>query len=433
MNEQRVARGRVKTSDAPFIRGRMSKFFLPAGRLFYAGTSGIGLVFSTQATQNLAAVGEYIYQIGFASAFATVAGLGLDRVMARRMAAFEMPVGIPTKILLFRAGLCGVILAVSAALGLMFEPALLYSGLFVISRVLYADLEAIWIGAKLGDAFLFVALVVNGLVTGGGLILGSQIGSAAMMAFSSLGNVLAVLVLILAMRVKLVQDSPPGLINEAHGISWSLILAVVYARADLVVMAALGVPLEAVAFYGIVTRVFDALALLRGARAQHEAREVAPLRPGSRARRLLALSARTQFVLGPIAILGTALLWVVKAAGIGLLDSVDPSSVGYALAALPLFFSHLPTTAMIYSDRRTHRLLIGSLITCAGSIALKWALIKTAGVHGAILAIGLVEVVSCLTFYLLYWDSARTWRSSQIVWLPLSAGIGATLMTYILL
>lgn len=417
------------------MRALVGRSYLPIGRLTYAGASGVSLLIATQTSPNLAIIGEYIYQVGFASAFATLAGLGLDRIMARRMSSGEMRVGVPEAILKFRAILAASVIAISLIVGVSFHEVLvcLFAGVFVVSRVLYADLEALWIGAKLGDKSLFAALVANGLITGVGIIAGSIFSSAAMMGFSSLGNVVALLVLLSRRRLSRRQEPIPGVIREAQGISWSLLLAIVYSRVDLVILAALGASLESVALYGIVTRIFDALALIRGSLAQSESREISALRIRTKARRLLSLTMRTQFVVTVGALLGLLGVWISDVLGYELPFGATSLSLGMAFAALPLFFSHLPTTAMIYSDRRTHRLLVGSLITCLGSIGVKFYLIHLGGLGGAILAIGVVEIFSCMIFYLLYWANARSWGSSRIVWIPLATGFLLTTGAFVFL
>jgi O-antigen/teichoic acid export membrane protein len=406
------------------LRNAVSKSYLPLGRLTYAGTSGLSLLIATQISPNLSIVGEYVYQIGYASAIATVAGFGLDRIMARRMSSGEMKVGFPREILAFRLILLAAIVISSLALGMIFDQILVFgfAGFFVVSRVFYADLESVWIGARLGDKSLFAALIVNGIVTGAGIVGGSLFSSAAMMGSSSLGNVIALGILLSRNRLSVRPGAVPGLVREARGISLSLLLAIVYARVDLVILAALGAPLQSVALYGVITRVFDALALVRGSVAQYEARDISSLRLRTKARRLRSLSMRTQSVVIPIGVIGVLVLWIFASNHVLLPAEINRTALAMAFSALPLFFSHLPTTAMIYSDRRTHRLLLGSLITCAGSIGLKWCLISAGGLSGAIFAIGAVELLSCLVFYLLYWENARNWASSRTVWVPLGAG-----------
>lgn len=412
----------------PNLKTVVAKSYLPAGRLCYAGASGLALVTAATVAPRLSIVGEYIYQIGFASAFATLSGLGLDRIMARQMASGGFPVGLPNSVIRFRALLAAFVLLASIIVGLVSGafPAFLFGGIFVISRMLYADLEAIWIGTKMGDKSLFLALLVNGGVTAVGIVLGSYVSSAAMIGLSSLGNVIAFVLLLARGRLVRRDERVPGLIHEANGISWSLLLAIIYARVDLVILASLGSPLESVALYGIITRVFDALALVRGSLAQDEARTISSLRIRTKARRLLSLAMRTQFVALLVSLVGFVLVWICSNNEfnvITLTTAASYSSIGMVFAALPLFFSHLPTTAMIYSDRRTHRLLVGSLITCAGSVVLKWLFISFWGVSGAILAIGVVEILSACVFYLLYWANARSWASFRIVWIPLAGGV----------
>lgn len=410
------------------IEHLVSRSYLPIGRLYYAGVSGLALVLSAAVARDLTVVGEYIYQVGFASAVATVMGLGLDRIMARRMAVGSLAIGLPVSVMKFRVLLAGAIIACAFIVGSIFNLVLvlLVCALFVVSRVFYADLEAIWIGSRQGDRAIFIALLMNGSITAGGLVGGSLVNSATMIALSSAGNLAAGLFLLSRGRLQLRQGQLPGIVSEANGISWSLVLGVIYARVDLVILASLGSPLESVAFYGIITRIFDALVLIRGSMAQDEARSIASLRLRTRARRLLALSMRVQLVLLLLSIAGLAATWLFSTNDIdfGMIDSF--ATMGVLFSSLPLFFSHFPTSAMIYADRRTYRLLIGSAITCAGSVGIKWYFIQYYSVTGAVLAIGVVEWLSALVFFFLYWANARNLRSFRIILVPLASGVGLT-------
>ncbi|WP_423182230.1 hypothetical protein [Arthrobacter sp. NyZ413] len=407
------------------IRTAIHKSYLPFGRLVYAAASGFSLLVATQFASDLTVVGEYVYQVGYASAAATVAGLGLDRILARRISSGELRLGFPQVVLKFRILLAILLVTLSIGIGIFIGQLAVFGSVafFIVSRLFYADMEAVWVGAKLGDRSLFVALVTNGILTGAGIILGSFYSSAAMIAFSSLGNVIALGILLSRSRLPLSNALLPGLVRESQGISGSLLLAIVYGRVDLVILAAFGAPLPSVAFYGVVTRIFDALALVRGSLAQYEARDISSLRLRTKARRLRALSTRTQAIVFPASFCGVVILLGLEAAHVLLPFEATFIEMAMLFSAIPLFFSHLPTTTMIYSDRRTHRLLIGSVITCAGSVGIKWLLISVGNLAGAIFAIGLVELLSCLVFYLLYWENARSWASSRTVWLPSIAGI----------
>lgn len=418
-----VALSNISSSPSK-VATLVSRAYLPIGRLYYAGASGLSLVIAAALTPRLAVVGEYIYQVGFASAIATIASLGLDRMMARRIAAGSLPVGWPTSVVRFRSWLAAALIVAAGLAGLAYSQfdVFLACGFFVVSRMFYADVEAVWIAARLGDRTLFLALVLNGSLTAAGIIVGSFYSSVAIIALSSLGNVLAFALLLSKRRLPTRTLEMGGAISEAGGIAASLVLAVVYARVDLVILASLGSPLESVALYGIVTRMFDALVLVRGAAAQEESRAIASLRIRTRARRLRALTLKVQLAALLIALLGLSSTWLLKHYDLdfGVISSYF--TLGMMFVALPLFLSHLPTAAMIYSDRRTHRLLLGSVITCVGSVAVKWLLISTWGLDGAVLAIGLVESISALVFFFVYWSNARSWRSSQVVWVPLLAG-----------
>lgn len=397
-----------------------SRHLLTIGRLGYAGASGVALVVALGLPGRVEAVGGYTYQATLAGALAIVLTFGIDRTLARRVSAEEIPPRIPSSIATFIAAVvagCALVAAGAAGVGLDAGVAIAVA-LFVMSRVVYAVIEAFWIGAHLGDRVLAIALLTNGAVTAGGIGFGSAHSAALMTALSALGNVVGGVLLVGTGRVRLGRIALPGFVSEVRGVAASSVLAVVYARSDLVILAVLGARIEQVAVFGVVTRVFDALALVRGAIAQQETRDLAKLDDGGRESALTRLIPRTVQRATLLGLAGVAVVALVALSGI--VPSFEKESALLALScvSIPLFFSHLPTTALVFADRRTHLLFVGSLMSTLGSVATKLVLITQFGAAGAVIAIGAVEVISYLVFLRLYLPDA-TRKTLSLSALPL--------------
>lgn len=413
------------SSDEWKLRRLSGKTYLTFGRLSYALVTGAALLLVIQDAHLLNTIGAYTYLAAIAGAGSVVCALGIDRTLGRRIAAGEMQVGLPLSVLRFRASECLTIIAGAAVFATLTDS---WAGtcsvvLFVIGRIAYSDIESMWISSRSGDAYLGFALLLNGLVSGGGIVVGAQIGAPLMVTLSALGNLVGLVLLLAKGKWKVTRSPLPAFIAEARGFALSAALSTVYSRSDLVIIALVGVPLPSVAIYGLVTRVFDAMTLIRGAVAQSETRDLAVLSIDARYARLAVFALRTQIIALVAATLGIGAVLVAS-----LLDLVPAwtsqwSLLAFALAVVPLFFSHLPTTAMVYSDQRSHLLFIGSLISCVGSVLVKALLIGALSIEGAVMAIGIVEFLSCITFVGLYWRPRVSRVALTVVALPVAASL----------
>lgn len=382
---------------------------LSGGRLAYAALTAGALLYAIADPARADTVGFYTYLIAFASAVAAVGVLGLDRTLARRVAAGEVAVAIPAKIVWILAAVAGVVALggiFGTILGISPEVAAACVG-FVVTRMAYAVGEAFWIGAGLGDRLLALALVVNGVLTGAGLAVGASSSAAAMVALSAGGNVAAFVLLAASGRLRVRAEPLEPLRIEAQGVAVSSALAVVYQRVDLAVLAALNVRLDAVAIYGLVLRAFDAATLVRSSIAQHETRVLAALTPAARESAVVDLARRTSRWSALAGGVGVAAVVGVALSGAFTTITENATLLLAAVVVLPLFFSHLPTSALVFADSRTGRLAAGSVVTLGLSLLTKTTLIVVGGVTGAALAVGVVEWLSCLTFSLWYLGSRR--------------------------
>lgn len=353
--------------------------------------------------------GSYVYGIGFAAAAAAVGGFGVDRVLARRIAAGELSFGLPLVVVKFRfLEFVSIVLPVMLLAILVPDVALLVCSCaaFVVTRIIYADLESIWIARARKMCNLAVALTLNGLVSGGVAVIGGISGSAPLMIVgSAAGNLLGTVVLTLSARRLSTREVPADIVGECRGVAGSLWLSVLYSRVDLLLLAMADTPAQAVAYYGIVTRAFDALLIVRGSLSQQEARDVARLDEVRRMRELTAWVPKLYLLLTPAVLLASAAVIVF-----GVLRSVDGLVfliVGLGVLSVPLFFSHMATSAIIFSNRRTHVLFLCSVLSCGFSVLIKFILIFTLDVLGAVLAIGLVEFASAAVFLVGYGGRGR--------------------------
>lgn len=405
----------------------MSHAILAVGRLTYAASAGIALVVVSLNPALTAAVGSYTLQAGIAGGLAALLPLGFDRTIARRRAT-ETTTDFPVQLVLLRGA--EVVVVWSAAVGVgwawdVWGLALAFAA-FATSRLLYADLETFWIASGRSDRLLGVVIGTNGLVTAAGILVGAPFGGSTMLLLSALGNFLAFMVLALVGRWKLDRGTLRPYTREAAGFGGSAALAVLYARADLLILAITGVSLDAVAIYGIITRLFDALGLVRGSIAQVEMRRLAPLSQSERFASMLRMARRTAY---------TSVLLGVGCLGLGLaviqlpvFETWRPYAATLAISAVvvPAYLSHLPTVALVLADARSHLLFVGSAVSTAIAVAVKVVLIISYGVEGAVLSIGLVEVVSYLVFATLYRGDAtrlRVLTSSTIALTAVSVGL----------
>lgn len=395
---------------------------LVASRLVYAGLTGGSLALATVFDGDRDSIGKYVYYIGAASAISTVSSLGIDRVVARRIAGGEVQVGLPllvVRIRLIEAILVAILFASVYGARIFDIPAAGFCMVFfyVASRVFYVDLESIWIAGSLSALTLAFALVVNGVVSGVSVYAGAVSSSSSIMIIgSALGNVLAIFCFFVARQVRVNRAPLPRLFGECRGIASSLTLSVAYSRVDLLVLAIAGASLPAVAIYGVITRVYDALLIIRGSLAQQDTRDIAKFDLGRRFERVVKLSRRFQLRLFVACAIGLAVLALFPQISRSLDDSLVLCMA--AVAGLPLFFSHMPTSAAIFADKRTHLLFAGSLITCVLSVLVKVLLISKFGVLGAVFALNIVEWLSCCVFAALYFWGLDLKRIGSLILLP---------------
>lgn len=382
----------------------MNKSILSLARLLYAALTGGSLVAASLTPGLIATVGAYTLQAGIAAAVAAVVPLGLDRSVARMRASGQISFDMPKALVQFRVVELALLALIATGAAVLTQQYALTGAclMFASSRLVLGDLEALWIASPRPTRWLGASLVANGVISAAGIYLGAAHGPEAMLALSSVANFVAAGILLWRGGFRTGQADLRRVRRESFGFGASAAVAVIYARADVFIIAIIGVDLASVAVYGIILRVFDALALIRGSVAQIEIRTLATkpsrLRLGEAmnvGRRAIFASAGAAIALAPVIVL--ALQLPIFSAWKG-----DESAIYTALICVPLFMTHLATSAVVLADARTHLLLAGSILSAASAVAVKWALISAAGVTGAVASIGICEVLSFVIFATLY-------------------------------
>lgn len=392
---------------------------LSAGRLLYALSAGLALVVTSLNPDNTAAVGAYTLQAGIAAAVAAILPLGFDRALARHRVTSNNA-DFPRQLVYLRVAEIGLLVVVMALFGVL-------SGLWMVAlacaafaavRLIYADLEGLWVASARSETTLGVVIGSNGVITAVGILMGAPFGGSAMVLLSTLGNLLATIALLALGRWQVGDEPLLPHVREAAGFGASSLLAVAYARVDLLILAAVGLSLDAVAIYGILTRLFDALSLIRGSIAQIEMRRLAPMTPALKVMQCMRLALKTAFASIALSVVAIACAAIVLQLPAFATWQPFGAAVFIAAASIPAFMSHLPTSALILSDRRSHLLLVGSVISTALAVAVKLVLIANFGINGAVLAIGLVELISFVVFMTLYRSSIPLKRVATSAALP---------------
>ena len=297
------------------------------------------------------------------------------------------------------------------------------SATFALSRLIYSDLETQWIASSRSIRTLGIVIATNGLLTAVGIVTAAPLGPSAMILGSSLGNIVASILIASLGRWRIGPAGRDNLTRESFGFGFSTGLAVIYSRIDLLIIAILGVNLHAVAVYGVITRVFDALGQIRGSIAQLESRSLAALTTDVRFAQTVRVTRRVVIITGGVAALGTLVCALVIPLPIFHAWDGNKDLFFIACAALVAYFLHLATTALVYADRRSHLLLVGSLAAALGATVVKFLLITGGGIGGAVAAIGVSEALRFSIFLWLY----RTRCSNRLVlgMIALAAGAAA--------
>lgn len=386
---------------------------LSAGRIAYALLAGLALLVVSLSASLIETVGAYTLQAGLAASVAALLPMGVDRVVARRLAAGEIDVDLPIALIKLRVLQVGLLLiamicfSVWSQWGAVAVPC----GAFVIARLLYADLETLWIASARPIRTLGLVVGLNGVITAAGLIIAAPLGAGAMVLGSSAGNLVALTILAVSGRWKIGFGPMKGLAREAAGFGTSAALAVVYSRVDLLIIAFLGVNLQSIAVYGVVTRMFDALGLIRGSIAQIESRALATETAKARYSRVLKMAARGSFATVSVSCAAALIWFLAMALPVFTAWGADKTMLFIAISAIPAYFLHLSTTALVFADRRSHILLLGSVLAASGAVGLKLVLIGGLATSGAVAAVGVCEALSFLIFVWSYREKSEPLRS----------------------
>lgn len=410
----------------------MKGFALSAGRLTYAVSAGLSMLVVSLDQSNLSVVGEYTIQIGIAAAVSLALTLGIDRVQARKVASGEAKGDFSRTFLAVRSLSVFGIITIASLTGILTSQYALIGActFFILSRLLYADLEMFWIASGRSEVFVGTMIGLNGVLTALAVLFGVGYGASVMVALSAAATSLAGAGLLIAGHWRISRNQwSVSEFKEATGFGLSALLSAIYSRSDLVVLALSGATLELVGVYGVILRVFDALTLIRGSVAQVEMRRFAPLAMELRVSQMFALAKKVAIMAAPIAMLGVVVVAVLLK--LPVFEAWRAGEMNLILAAviIPAFLSHLSTSALVLSDSRSHLLLLGSVITALGSIVIRTVLVMCYGTEGAVFAIGISELFSYLVFSALYARTVVTKNTLPALIIPLaSIAIAAALI-----
>lgn len=407
---------------------KVDAYLLPLSRLAYAAMAGSSLVAATFWIDSKAA-GHYVYLVGLASVVAALGGFGVERMIARRVAAGELPPSMPRFVLWFR-GIEVVVIALGFIIaGYLISGTLFNVGsavacaIFVASRIFYFDLESLWIAANNSRRVLSLVIFVNAALTGAGVLIGAAMSSPVLMVLGTAsGNVVGALVMFIMVPVS--GSVLLDWFSEVRGTAVSMGIAAVYGRVDLLLVGLMSVPLTLVAVYGVVLRLFDGLVVLRGAFAQQDARKAAPMGSVERSHFVSSYGVRVLKISVAVAVIAIGIGFLISATTpLGYVEKVGLFLL--AAAGIPLFFSHQATTVLILSERRNDLLFVGSLIACVTSVIVKFTFIRNASINGAVLSIALVELVSFAVFAILYLGFRE-----RLVWFVVLGAVTSSTVLY---
>lgn len=377
---------------------------LAMGRLSYALLTGLTLLIISPISSNLPTIGTYVIEVGIGSALASVLPLGLDRVYSRRIAAGDLARGIPILLLKVRLLEVSILVSIALVLGLATGFWLQIGSvfLFAITRLAYSDIESLWLASRKSTSTLAFAILVNGVLTALGMALGVGQNGESMVLYSSGSTLIAFVCLCIFGRWKITYNLEASVRHESFGFGLSAFFSAVYSRADFAILAAAGVNLSAVGAYGIVTRGFDVISLIRGSFAQTESVKISAYSQPKRYIEAMRLGFRFSLVAVGIAVCG---LILINFSGVFLDGSIweQNKEIFYvAFVSIPIYMAHLPTSVIAFSDVESKLLVRGSLIAVFMAVALKMWLIASYGAIGAVIAIGLCEFGSFIIFTLIY-------------------------------
>lgn len=375
---------------------------LPAARAFYAALSGLGLL-QTSRVVSPDLVGAYAVRIAGATFAALAIGLGVDRVLARRLSTDQGSGWSIVRSAWIRLRITTLVFAVAIGFLLTIlggDVGWLAVSLFAATRAAFVDLEAVAVSVG-RHRRVFLAAVINGAITGGGLLIAGTVGGTPswMISASALGNVIGGVVLgtpgtstnVVASTRAVVFDAFPYLLMGG--------LALVYQRADLVSFAVLGTDFALVGSYALAIRGFELLATLRAAVSQQLTIEL--LRTSGPERRGLVFQASSRLlqasvVIGSVLIVGGT--YVIDVLGL----SKYPMMMQLIIilgAICPLLASHGVTSAAVFAAEGRRRAVATTAVLAGVAFVVTMASAAVADASGALAATGALEWLSACAFW----------------------------------
>jgi len=371
-------------------------------RTIYALTGGVGLVLAASRGRPRI-IGQYAYLGAIATVLSVAFTLGIDRVLTRRMGSDPAVwSGVRRAWKRVRIGSASIAAILALTAGATFgQMSYLAVGFFVVARTLFLDQESVAVTQSLNGP-LISSSIINGVTTGTLLALGSRYGAALMLAGSALGNTLAAVYLwSKTPHLSLTQStlSVKDIIKDGLPYLTMGVIALAYQRADYLALSATRTGLVEVAAYSIVVRLFDGLAVARGAYAQQLTVRLLSRKTDAERQRLF-LQVLPSLVLASL-LAGSAIVLLgpsaIRLAGLRKYRAL-PQMLAILAVGCPLVLSHTLTTSAIFAVPDRRRLVLNSLLLAVSSIGLTFVGVHLLGAAGALSVTLALEWLSSIAF-----------------------------------
>jgi len=223
-----------------------------------------------------------------------------------------------------------------------------------------------------------------------------------MLAGSALGNTLAAVYLwSKTPHLSLTQStlSVKDIIKDGLPYLTMGVIALAYQRADYLALSATRTGLVEVAAYSIVVRLFDGLAVARGAYAQQLTVRLLSRKTDAE-RQKLFLQVLPSLVLASL-LAGSAIVLLgpsaIRLAGLRKYRAL-PQMLAILAVGCPLVLSHTLTTSAIFAVPDRRRLVLNSLLLAVSSIGLTFVGVHLLGAAGALSVTLALEWLSSIAF-----------------------------------
>lgn len=378
---------------------------LGIARIIYLAAIGMSFLIAAQIGEP-STIGTYALSVSLGAIATVVVQMGIDRAL---LVEISQGADLSKQSLTawMRWRMPSIIVAAVCLVSTLAINQLVASIIFtIITRVLLLDLESIVIASS-RTGIATVETIANAAITGPALVLAARNTAANLVWAASIGNVVALAILGVAVTRLARREACRAKSNSCRlQLHWSQCLpfagmaaaGAAYQRADLAVIGALGGGITVIGSYAVATRVFDALVAFRGAVVQHNATR---LNRKDRHWKTVSTSKSALRMCGATFTVSILLLFIVaRCSTSGLLENYPDVWLYIALifAGIPMMASHTLTSSMIYASPGSRATLLLSVVLALLSICITATSMATLGVAAVAFSLSLKEYVSFLTF-----------------------------------